>query len=180
MNEQELIKAIREVLRKAHDEITPKVQKVEAIRKDMGDEFADGSQSRKLLIEQEELKIEIARMRRDTIEKAHRICSAAIEEVATLDDLKGEDVNDDIKLLTSGIPLTERDIEAIVNRNADNVTMQQLAYRYARDKGIKLNSYFIGHSQQIRSIENISEAVDYTKDYLGAPNGWSVITDMGF
>lgn len=179
MDEKNLMDSIHETLLKTHNGLKTKVEKVTEIQAEI-EETGNETKERNLLAKQQEVKIEIKRARRKAIEEVQLACSELVEQITALDELKGEDVNDDIKLLTSGIPLTERDIEAIVRRNADNVTMQQLAYRYARDNGIKMNSYFIGHSRQIQSINEISHAVEYTERYLGEPDGWSVITSMGF
>ena len=62
-----------------------------------------------------------------------------ISELNEANELRGEDLTDDAKLLTAGVKLTGRELEKLFDRYGDNPTMQQIVHRYADENNIKLN-----------------------------------------
>lgn len=54
------------------------------------------------------------------------------------DALNPADITEDAKLLSAGVSLTERDIQDILARNADNRTMAVLTLRYAEEHKITM------------------------------------------
>lgn len=73
------------------------------------------------------------------------------------DALIPEDMTEDVKLLNSGIPLTQRDLQDIIDRNPQNRTMAQLALRYADQNNIEgLSSrYYIPAESQVKELQSI-------------------------
>ena len=65
-----------------------------------------------------------------------------VNELNEANELRGEDLTDDAKLLTAGVKLTGNELEKIFDRYGDNPTMQQIVYRYADEHDIKLNRVF--------------------------------------
>lgn len=74
------------------------------------------------------------------------------------DSLRADEMTEDVKLFTSGIKLTARDIQDIINRNSNNRTMTQLAIRYARENKLDVKSWYIPAEQEAKSLD----AVEYT------------------
>ena len=62
-----------------------------------------------------------------------------ISELNEANELRGEDLTDDAKLLTAGVKLTGSELEKIFDRHSGNPTMQQLVHRYTDEHDVKLN-----------------------------------------
>lgn len=62
-----------------------------------------------------------------------------VNELNEANELRGEDLTDDAKLLTAGVKLTGNELEKIFDRYGDNPTMQQIVHRYADENDVKLN-----------------------------------------
>jgi predicted nuclease with TOPRIM domain len=62
-----------------------------------------------------------------------------VNELNEANELRGEDLTDDAKLLTAGVKLTGSELEKIFDRYGDNPTMQQIVHRYADENNVKLN-----------------------------------------
>ena len=67
------------------------------------------------------------------------LADSYLSELNEANELRGEDLTDDAKLLTAGVKLTGSELEKIFDRYGDNPTMQQLVHRYADEHDIKLN-----------------------------------------
>ena len=81
------------------------------------------------------------------------------------DDLKPEEITGDIEILKSGVPLTKRDVMAILERNQDNKTMTQLALRYADNHGIETGVRYRGNQQTIKDAESANYIVHLYVDH---------------
>lgn len=89
----------------------------------------------------------------DLLDNLEKVYSAKLRD---MDSLKADELTEDIKLFNTGIRLTMRDIEDIVERNKDNPTMVQLACRYAKDNGLEGsdNLHYISTSGDIKQLES--------------------------
>lgn len=80
--------------------------------------------------------------------------------------LRGEDMTPDANLLSSGLPLSKEDLQAIFDRSKGNYTMQTLTMRYADQHKISLDGIFF-------TTEQTSEAADtmgkYARNALTRP-----------
>ena len=70
-----------------------------------------------------------------------------VDSIATIDNLDGEKLTADAKLLESAIPLTKEDLTGIFDRSQGNRTMQQLVIRRAKTDGIYLDRVFYDRQQ---------------------------------
>ena len=93
-----------------------------------------------------ELQPSLSRLKADrkkTMEKAFDEVAALIssyqKELYASDSLNPGDITEDIRLLQSGLPLTERDLNDILSRSSGNQTMTVLAIRYANEHRIALH-----------------------------------------
>lgn len=75
------------------------------------------------------------------------------DELRGLDALDPAQLTDDARLLTSGLPLTEKDYRAILQRSEGNRTMQQLTLRSAKEKGIDLGVVYVPSSRAAQDVE---------------------------
>lgn len=110
--------------------------------------------------------------------KAHSDVDALTKEMGSylrsLDTLRPEDMTDDVKLFSSGVTLSKRDIQDIIDRNPDNRTMVQLALRYASEKGIQGLEYthYVSSESQTRNFENIQYCADTVIKWFDKPDGY--------
>ena len=105
-----------------------------------------------------------ARAARDAVE---RLLSDYVEAARREDQLRAEDMTADAALFQAGIELREQDLRDILERNAGNRTMTQLALRYAQTHGICLGLNY--RSARDEAVE-LAEAVRGTmRTYL---NHW--------
>lgn len=107
------------------------------------------------------LKREIEEIRESANQAAEKLCSDYTEELRRGDDLNPEKLTHDTALFRSGVRLTARDIKAILNRNAGNGTMEQLALRYAADHEIDLGEryLYVGNKNLINEVLSVPTAV---------------------
>lgn len=123
------------------------------------------------------LKEEIRKAKENALVNAKELVDVYEEEMRAKDDLRAKDITEDAKLFSLGVKLTARDVEAIIDRNKDNATMTQLAYRYAEENGIAVNRpIYIGHYQQKRQeIEGLRSTIDYYAKWIDQKNAQDVL-----
>ena len=110
--------------------------------------------------------------------KAHSDVDALTKEMGSylrsLDALRPEDMTDDVKLFSSGVTLSKRDIQDIIDRNPDNRTMVQLALRYASEKNIQgLETRYLSSESQTKNFENIQYCADTVIRWYDKPDGYN-------
>lgn len=87
----------------------------------------------------------------------------------------------DFQLLTCGVALSERDLCAILERSENNLTMLQLAHRYARQHEIKLpQRYAFTGEHDAKQAENAADAAldaakRYTERYMRTLDGQNIL-----
>ena len=75
--------------------------------------------------------------KRTAKEKIRKICEEYKKEINLDDCLKPEELTDDIKLINAGVKFTQKEIQALLDRNKGNLTMSKIILRTAREQGIK-------------------------------------------
>ena len=96
-------------------------------------------------------------------------------EIIEESQIRGEDLTDDAKLFTCGIPLTEQDIRHIVKRNSGNRTMINLAAKYAKQNNLNTFDLYklADHSEELESCETVNNlAARYCDQWLGNDEGF--------
>ena len=120
----------------------------------------------------------IDRAKETAIANAMGIVDGFIEETRAKDNLDPSLITDDVKLFNCGVELSERDINAILDRNEGNGTMQQIALRYAREHGIDLKRerrIFIGHNDEIRQAEEFKQVIEQFAKWMDKENALEVL-----
>ena len=108
---------------------------------------------------------EIEREKDAATAEAGEIVKDYQDQLQREDDLKPEEITGDIEILKSGVPLTKRDVMAILERNQDNKTMTQLALRYADNHGIETGVRYRGNQQTIKDAESANYIVHLYVDH---------------
>lgn len=105
------------------------------------------------------------------IKKAHDMVATYREDADRLNDLDPSAITDDIKLLTAGVPLLPRDINAILTRNKDNRTMTQLALRYAKEHNIDMKgTFYVGGQAEREQADTLDGVIDYYARWIDKDN----------
>ncbi len=112
-----------------------------------------------------DLRQKLESMKNQSISSAKELVNNFRREVDAENNLDPQEITDDIKLLSSGLPLTERDIETIIKRNENNRTMNILALRYAAQHDLKIdNRSYSFELNQKRALET-ADALDQILGY---------------
>ena len=109
------------------------------------------------------------------IDKAKGLVNQYRQDAERLNDLDPSAITDDIKLLTAGVPLLDRDIRAILDRNQGNRTMTQLALRYAKEHGIDTKTYYIGGEAEEENARNLEGILYYYKNWIDKDNAHDML-----
>ena len=104
-----------------------------------------------------------------------QICDEYIEELRSQDDLNPADINEgDLKLLTCGIHLTDRDLKAMVKRNEGNRTMIQLIQRHIQadnDRDLDIGLVYEGNKGMVDSVSNFPTLTKSILEYSDGMEG---------
>lgn len=108
-----------------------------------------------------EITKEIDRAQDDARKEAQATINKFAKELRDADALNPAELTDDVRLLELGTTLRKKDILAILERNADNRTMTQLALRAAEDRGIDLDGLrYTTNESRARHAEALRHVVD--------------------
>lgn len=114
-----------------------------------------------------ELNTDIERATVEAERKANAICDAYTAQLEAEDVLDGSQLTDDVRLLSCGISLTERDICALLEKNRGNPTMVQVLSRYANEHGLGINYRYMGNAMSIQYAKSVrSVAAQYIKNWI--------------
>ena len=161
---------IIETVYDALKESTKEVQKVIEEKTQLEEKVRTGRYSVKTVNDEikpriDDLKQKILSMKEKTFADAKALVDGYRNEIDEQNNLDPKEINDDIKLLQAGIPLTVRDVEAILKRNENNRTMTQLAIRYAAQHDLKIeNSYKFEREQN--EAKAVADALDQALTYF--------------
>lgn len=134
------------ILNTVYDELkeaTTEIQKVVTEKNDLEDRVKSNRYSAETVKREfepriDDLKQKIRSMKEKTFADAKALVSSYRAEMDERNNLDASELTDDIRLLQSGIPLTERDVEHILRRAENNRTMSIVALRYAEQHGLKI------------------------------------------
>ena len=183
MTENNIVGSVFVALRDATDAIEPLRQDVEQLQADIDSgRFVDAVCEEKRTMISEKRRA-IRAKADETLSNVKKAVAAHCEKLYALDDLDGSQLTDDARLLNSGLKLTERDLIAILKRNAGNSTMKQVVLRWAAENGVDLRRYaqergipletvvYVGHAQEIRDVEGLTDTADrYLSHWADKPN----------
>ena len=146
---------IRSYLRGRKNEIADVRKKVSELENEKKHGHRDPAYIQNVIQPQiRDLQREISRMKEQTLKHMRGLADERKTQLIQQDRVRGEDLTDDYKLFTCGVKLTDRDIEAIIDRNSSNPTMVQLALRYADENKIHVDRVYLGQTAKIREIED--------------------------
>lgn len=147
-----------------------KAQVAELEQKCSSGKYSD-SQIAKYKEQQKDLRREIRRDSDAAIAAAQGLVDAYETDARREMELVPTDLTDDIRLLNAGIRLTENDLEAMLRRNAGNLTMQQILIRYAAENGIAIRQHgFPEFAGKLSAAQDMRGIVDYYSKWITEGN----------
>lgn len=123
----------------------------------------------------DELRMKIHNESDRAIASAKELVNQYRQDAAKLNNLNPADITDDIKLLQAGIPLLERDVLAILERNQGNRTMTQLVLRYAEEHGIDTKTYYIGGQAEEETAKSLDDILFYYAKWIDKDNAHDML-----
>lgn len=174
---------IIETVYDALKESTKEVQKVVEEKVQLEEKVKAGRYSAETV--QNEIKPRIDDLKRKTkslseqaIADAAALVSKYRDEIEERYCLDPEELNDDIKLLQAGIPLSVRDVQAILRRNEDNRTMTALALRYAEQHDLKIEHSYT-FERELKAARDTADALDqvliYYPNWIGTDHAFTML-----
>lgn len=129
--------------------------------------YSDQALQKEIYPKRDALRRQIADDSARAIDKAKGLVNQYRQDAERLNDLDPSAITDDIKLLTAGVPLLDRDIRAILDRNKGNRTMTQLALRYAKEHGIDMKgTYYVGGHAELETAKNLDTILSYYTKWI--------------
>ncbi len=162
---------------------TKEVQKIVAEQNDLEEKVKNGRYSAETV--QNEIKPRIDDLKRKTnalseqaIADAAALVSKYRDEIEERYCLDPGELNDDIKLLQAGIPLSVRDVQAILRRNENNKTMTALALRYAEQHDLKIEHSYT-FERELKAARDTADALDqvliYYPNWIGTDHAFTML-----
>ena len=149
---EEVAKSVRSSAKKMRD-LTERMDKLRE-QKDSGDyskDYIAKNINPELFSEKRVLdELKVAGMK-----EIQALCDSYTSELQDEDTLKGSELTDDARLLSSGIKLNKNDLDAMLRRNEGNRTMTQLILRHAEANKIDLGRIYMGNNPTIATIKSV-------------------------
>lgn len=161
------------------------LQELTSQMKDIDADIKSGKYSydhveKKLRPKMKELSKQIDDTRYEANRRAQRLCDEYQDELRAQDDLDPSLLTDDVRLLQAGVKLTQRDIKAMLNRNADNHTMTQVILRYCKENDIDTGGvHYMGNKYTIRNVDAMRSNVDVSLKWSERPTVYEKLMGEG-
>ena len=148
---------IRTEIRNGIETINALNKKKEAVDQEIRSGNYAGERLHELTVASSKYKRNLQEERKSQLDKIHTLCTQYAEALRQEDDYDPAAITDDLKLLTSGITLNKRDLQAILDRNSQNRTMTRLTLQYCQDQDIDIGLTYNGNDDLIRNVGIIPE-----------------------
>lgn len=126
----------------------------------------------------QELRASINYRIHESMSGAKKIIKDYLNEVDRENRLDPKQITDDMKLMTPGIYLTEKDIQAMLERNAENRTMTQIILRYAKENNILPKESFglyVHGDEERKEADALETTVQYYERWMGGDSAESML-----
>lgn len=91
------------------------------------------------------------------------------QKVEKAEQLNPAEITDDVKLLSLGIPLTESDLNAMLERNKNNRTMCKLIQRYAEQHDMNTAFQYVGGQIEQQTADNLDGIISAYMQWIDRP-----------
>lgn len=164
MSRKALIREVKDITRRAHSEIFLLTLKIHEWEDKLdAQKYSHEHKDKVIRPEIAKLKRERETLRENATKKAGELAREYMDKQAALDEMRGDQITDDARLLTCGIRLNARELEKLFDRNAGNGTMQQIIYRYAHEHGMQKDFRRVYHARSSECV-NLDHDLSYQVD----------------
>lgn len=175
------------VMQTVINELTNRADEIAKLRGEVArlDETIKSGRASQQVIERElqpartDARIQITRCKEAALRTVAGIVNQHIKELENADTVKPDELNDDLKVLNSGISLTKRDLQVMLERNSDNRTMSRMILQWAREHGIDTGTAYVGNEQAIENARNINSAASlYVNHWIDSDKAHEMVQKM--
>ena len=160
MTKKEFYEKMTDKVKAAMKEVNEAQAEIEKLEKEVN----SGMYSDKTVSEKRSrissLKWKMRTLPEDIRVSVQRMSTDFISELDANDTIKYKELTDDAKLLTMGLPLNEKDLKQILERNENNRTMIKLVLRYADAHDIHLPVQYNPAASEIGSPNELAYAAE--------------------
>lgn len=182
MSKKDVLRESKDITRRAYADIfllTLDIRKLED--KLNSNTYSDEHKQKVIIPELAKAKREREARREKATKQAGDLAREYMDKQAVLDELRGDQITDDARLLTCGIKLNVGELEKMFDRNAGNGTMQQIICRYVQEQGLKdFRRAYLNHSSACVGFDkDLSYQVDVALKYYNDKNAYERIAGEG-
>ena len=183
MTRKALIREVKDITRRAHGDIFLLTLKIHDLEDKLdGKKYSNEHKEKVIKPELKQVERERETLRENATKKARELAREYMDKQAALDELRGDQINDDARLLTCGIKLTATELEKMFDRNAGNGTMQQIICRYAYEQGMHKDfrrAYYARCSTCVNLDHDLAYQVDVALKYYDQKLAYEQIAGDG-
>lgn len=183
MSIKELFTKIQSIAQQAHNDIKLLTIDILQLEDDLDSaKYSEQHKSNVIRPRIAELKRDREDTKEDAKKRVEKLAREYMAEQAALDELRGDQINEDARLLTCGIKLTASELEKMFDRNDGNGTMQQIVCRYARENGMGTEfkrAYFLHSASCAHLDQNLSYETEVALKYYNDDNAYNRIAGEG-
>lgn len=141
MSKKLFFKESNDVIKKAIEECNAKGTEINKVIEEIkSGKYTPDTIRNELNPKKNRLNGEINTIQENAIKAVNDNIRDYFEKVDRRWNLMGDEINEDAKLLNAGVKLTNSDIDALMQRNADNNTMLRLICDYAEQNNIRIEN----------------------------------------
>ena len=135
--------AIKKAIEEGFKEYQEKKAEYNELREEREKNIYNANGDMRILDKMNAIKIELGDIQERVKRETASLTQTIIAELKKKDALNPEELTADAQFLQGGLILTQKDIQAIIDRNPGNRTMKQLALRYAKEHGITIDDAYV-------------------------------------
>lgn len=172
---------VNEALKESIKEMEPTIKKLEELNRKINEgRYSSKTLQEEIYPKESALRRDIDGMKNRALAKVKDLVRDYKEYVKDKSALDPAQVTDDVKLLELPVALTMDDLEAILERNAGNQTMQRVVLRYAEEHNYDMPSEAVFfHGEEYRHADSLLSAVEsYFMGYMDKPNALEMLEKM--
>lgn len=171
MKKREYFDKVKKTVDEGFTEYKEKLKKYNELKKEREEgHFSLEYLNNDILPKMNGLRQEMRSTQEKTLEKVRELTEEIKNEISKSDQIKPEELTEDVKLLQGGLSLREKDIEGIIERNENNRSMIQLALRYAEEHNLKVDTLYISGESELRQFDEIGNAIGTVVKWFDTDN----------
>lgn len=182
MNKKEYFDKVDKIVRDAIAEMNITAAEIQEVEEKIKDHATYNREyiEKTLYPQRDTLRAVMARYASEAKEQITKLSAKYAGELRSANDIRGEDITEDVRLFGIGVTLSQRDLEKMFDRNAGNATMERLICEYAAQHNVKISRVYTPHNQEtITAVENMPSHTGYVLKYYNMPSFYNEFMGEG-